>query len=164
MWVKMTSDGHFCYSFYCTHLNSSNPLIFFVSVFPMQVWQKKGLVLDWYNQHTIFRIVLKIIFGSKWPEGRMKVKPFQFNHSRARRRELTHAVERSKCALIRSTQTCISGHMQILSYVWSLVLKWKNSHKNCQIARLVKYPSKHSRLNVQYQCIVSNNSLKVTAL
>ncbi len=43
-------------------------------------------------------------------------------------------------ALIRSVLTRASERTQILSSVWSIVFEWKNSHRNCQTARLDKYP------------------------
>ncbi len=54
----------------------------------------------------------------------------QFKHLRARGRELTRAVRRFVCVLIRSAQTRASELTQILSSIWSIVFEWTNSHKN----------------------------------
>ncbi len=78
----------------------------------------------------------------------------QFKHLRARGRELTRAVRRFVRALIRSAQTRTSECMQILSSLWSIVWMDKFTQKFCQNARLGKYSSRHSRLKVQYQCIL----------
>ncbi len=91
----------------------------------------------------------------------------QFKHLRARGRELTHAVRRFVRALIRSTQTRLRtrAHQKRANprlgtrANMKLSLKYrvwmdKFTQKLCQNARLGKYPSRHSRLNVQYQCIL----------
>ncbi len=88
----------------------------------------------------------------------------QFKHLRARGCELTRAVRRFVRALIRCAQTRASERTQILSSLWSIVWMDKFTQKLCQNTRLGKYPSRHSRLNVQYQCTGSVHSLKVTAL
>lgn len=53
MWVKMTREGHFCYVFYCTHLNSSNPLSFCVCVYSRCKCDKSKEILDWYDQFWV---------------------------------------------------------------------------------------------------------------
>ncbi len=66
----------------------------------------------------------------------------QFKHLRARGCSLARAVRSiiRIIYIIRSVQTSASEHAQILSSLWSIVFEWTNSHKNCQNARLGKYP------------------------
>ncbi len=64
----------------------------------------------------------------------------QFKHLRARGCVFARAVRRFVRALVRSAQTRTSERAQILSSLWSIVFEWTNLHKNCQNARLGKYP------------------------
>ncbi len=83
----------------------------------------------------------------------------QFKHLRARGCELARAVRR----FVRAPRLRTRANINSLE----VLFEWTNIHTKyvrCQNARLGKYPSRHSRLNVLYQCTGSVHSLKVTAL
>ncbi len=124
---------------------------------------------------VIYSVITRVLIARAHvrPEQHMFISVFklnscklcQFKHLRARGCELAHAVRRLVRALIRRAQTCTLECTHILSALWSFVFEWTHSDKNSQNANTWKVSySRHSRLNVQYQCTGSVHSLEVTAL
>ncbi len=95
---------------------------------------------------VIYSVITRVLIA-RFSDSVFKLNLTNF---RARGCKLAHAVRR----LVHKRANPRLRTAQILSSLWSIVWMDKFTQKLCQNARLGKYPSRHSRLNVQYQCIL----------